>query len=68
MVDQLNVLFLVQPLQEQINPEEKFQKILSENLKEYSRQRMRALHMSLRHFSNVEARITQKELSQAFQV
>lgn len=57
----------VQPLQEQINPEEKFQKILSENLKEYSRQRMRALHMSLRHFSNVEARITQKELSQAFQ-
>nr|XP_019922732.2 echinoderm microtubule-associated protein-like 2 [Crassostrea gigas] len=57
----------VQPLPDQINPEEKFQKILSENLKEYSRQRMRALHMSLRHFSNVEARITQKELSQAFQ-
>ncbi|XP_062585319.1 echinoderm microtubule-associated protein-like 2 [Saccostrea cucullata] len=53
--------------QEQINPEEKFQKILSDNLKEYSRQRMRALHMSLRHFSNVETRITQKELYQAFQ-
>lgn len=68
MLDQYNVLFIVQPLPDQINPEEKFQKILSENLKEYSRQRMRALHMSLRHFSSVEARITQKELSQAFQV
>ncbi|XP_078329786.1 echinoderm microtubule-associated protein-like 4 [Crassostrea virginica] len=56
-----------QPTLEQVNPEEKFQRILSENLKEYSRQRMRALHMSLRHFSNVEARITQKELNQAFQ-
>lgn len=68
VLDQLDVLLSVQPLPEQINPEEKFQKILSKNLKEYSRQRMRALHMSLRHFSNVEARITQKELNQAFQV
>ena len=41
---------------------------LYEVLSDCSRQRLRALQMSLRKFSNIEARISSKELQQVFQV
>lgn len=42
--------------------------LISDNVSEYSRQRMRALQMSLRHYSNVDGRISVKELNLACQV
>ncbi|CAC5425874.1 EML1_2 [Mytilus coruscus] len=50
-----------------VNAEDKTILLISENVSEYSRQRMRALQMSLRHYSNVDGRISVKELNLACQ-
>ncbi|XP_069102321.1 echinoderm microtubule-associated protein-like 1 isoform X2 [Argopecten irradians] len=54
-------------IQDVNDPEEKALQFMAEHLKDYSRQRLRAVHMSLRHYSNVELRVSQKDLGQAFQ-
>lgn len=53
---------------ESINTEDKTLILISQNVSDYSRQRMRALQMSLRHYSNVDGRVTAKELNLAYQV
>ena len=53
---------------ESINAEDKTIILISQNVSEYSRQRMRALQMSLRHYSNVDGRVTARELNLACQV
>ncbi|XP_076105646.1 echinoderm microtubule-associated protein-like 2 [Mytilus galloprovincialis] len=50
-----------------VNAEDKTMLLISDNVSEYSRQRMRALQMSLRHYSNVDGRISVKELNLACQ-
>ncbi|XP_041356137.1 echinoderm microtubule-associated protein-like 2 isoform X2 [Gigantopelta aegis] len=52
---------------EHVDPKEKLEKALKDALEQYSRQRLRAVHMSLRRYGNVEARISQKDLLQALQ-
>ncbi|XP_060076352.1 echinoderm microtubule-associated protein-like 2 [Ylistrum balloti] len=56
-----------EPIQDVNDPEEKALQNMAEHLRDYSRQRLRAVHMSLRHYSNVELRVSQKDLGQAFQ-
>ncbi|XP_033726226.1 echinoderm microtubule-associated protein-like 2 [Pecten maximus] len=56
-----------EPIQDVNDPEEKALQYMAEHIKDYSRQRLRAVHMSLRHYSNVELRVSQKDLGQAFQ-
>ncbi|XP_021366584.1 echinoderm microtubule-associated protein-like 1 [Mizuhopecten yessoensis] len=59
--------FKREPIQDVNDPEEKALQYIAEHLRDYSRQRLRAVHMSLRHYSNVELRVSQKDLGQAFQ-
>ncbi|KAL5020042.1 hypothetical protein ScPMuIL_002934 [Solemya velum] len=50
-----------------ISKEEKMRNFIAESLRECSRQRLRAVHWSMCQYGNVEARITVKDLQQAFQ-
>lgn len=53
------------------DPEEKLLKLsrtLKDCLQEVSRQRLRALHMALRRFGNLDSRISEKDMMQVFQV
>ncbi|XP_025084154.1 echinoderm microtubule-associated protein-like 2 isoform X3 [Pomacea canaliculata] len=52
------------------DPEEKLLKLsrtLKDCLQEVSRQRLRALHMALRRFGNLDSRISEKDMMQVFQ-
>ncbi|KAK7481473.1 hypothetical protein BaRGS_00027324, partial [Batillaria attramentaria] len=49
------------------DPEEKFRNTMIENLEECSQQRLRALHMTFRRYGNVDNRILEKDLLDAFQ-
>ena len=67
MVDEL-LLETKDPLEDKRKQDEKLLMELSDIVREYSQQRMRALHMSLRQYGNDEGRMTSKEMLQALQV
>lgn len=69
-IDNIFVLLTVEsdPNEDKRKHDEKLLTELSDVLKDYSQQRMRALHMSFRLYSNDEMRITYKEMMQSFQV
>lgn len=56
------------PLEDRRKHDEKLLLELSDVISDYSQQRMRALHMSLRLYGNDENRISNKDLMQSLQV
>lgn len=65
--DQINISLGGPKQNEALNAEDKTLNLISQNVSDYSRQRMRALQMSLRNYSNVDGRISIKELNLACQ-
>ncbi|XP_045197699.2 echinoderm microtubule-associated protein-like 2 isoform X2 [Mercenaria mercenaria] len=63
----LNIAETKDPVEDRHKQDEKMLKELSDIVGDYSQQRMRALHMSLRQYGNDEGRMTSKETLQALQ-